>query len=169
MYALLRIAALIVLILLIPFICWVFFVSFTKRESSMWFGARPSTLGVTDGKLAGPKRTPNSVVSEGIVASHPAYIAPIAFAGDPREAMAKLLTVLQAMPDVTIVTANETYVYCEFRTPKMRYTDDLEARIDEASSVIHIRSASRIGKRDFDVNRKRVETIRGLLDRKSVV
>jgi uncharacterized protein (DUF1499 family) len=161
MLALLRIFGLILLILLIPFILWIAFVNFTKRESSMWFGGRPSTLGVHDGKLSGPKkRTPNSVVSEGIEPTHPAYIAPIAFTGDPRVAMAKLLTVLQAMKDVTLVKAEETYVYAEFRTPKMRYVDDFEARLDASASVIHVRSASRLGKRDFNVNRNRVEAIR---------
>ncbi|TAG79655.1 MAG: DUF1499 domain-containing protein [Burkholderiales bacterium] len=127
----------------------------------MWFAGRPSTLGVHDGKLSGPKkRTPNSVVSEGIEPTHPAYIAPIAFTGDPRAAMAKLLTVLQAMKDVTLVKAEETYVYAEFRTPKMRYVDDFEARLDASASLIHVRSASRLGKRDFNVNRNRVEAIR---------
>ena len=42
----------------------------------------------------------------------------------------------------------------------MRYTDDFEARVDAAANVIHVRSASRLGKRDFDFNRQRVETIR---------
>jgi uncharacterized protein (DUF1499 family) len=161
MIALLRIFALALLVLLVLFGIWVTFVNVTRRESSMWFAGRPSTLGVHDGKLSGPKkRTPNSVVSEGIEPTHPAYIAPIAFTGDARAAMAKLLTVLQAMKDVTLVKAEETYVYAEFRTPKMRYVDDFEARVDAAASVIHVRSASRLGKRDFNVNRNRVEAIR---------
>jgi uncharacterized protein (DUF1499 family) len=161
MLALLRIFGLILLIVLIPFILWIAYVNFAKRESSMWYGGRPSTLGLQDGKLSGPKkRTPNSVVSEGIEPTHPAYIAPIAFTDDPRAAMAKLLTVLQSMKGVTLHTAAETYVCAEFRTPKMRYVDDFEARLDAAASVIHVRSASRLGRRDFDVNRNRVEALR---------
>ena len=42
----------------------------------------------------------------------------------------------------------------------MRYTDDFEARVDSEANVIHVRSASRLGKRDFDVNRQRVDAIR---------
>ncbi len=127
----------------------------------MWYAGRPSTLGVREGKLCGPKqRTPNSVVSEGIESTHPAYIEPIAFTGDPRAAMAKFLATLQSMKDATLVKAEETYVYAEFRTPKMRYVDDFEARLDAGASVIHVRSASRLGKRDFNVNRARVERIR---------
>lgn len=161
MLALLRIFGLVLLCVIALFVVWVAFVNLTRRESSMWYGGRPSTLGVHDGKLGGPKkRTPNSVVSEGIDPAHPAYIAPIAFTGDPRAAMAKFITVVQAMRDVTLIKAEETYLYAEFRTPKMRYVDDFEARLDAAASVIHVRSASRLGKRDFNVNRNRVEALR---------
>jgi uncharacterized protein (DUF1499 family) len=161
MLALLRIFGLILLCIIILFAIWVAFVNFARRENSMWYGGRPSTLGVHDGKLSDPKkRTPNSVVSEGIEPTHPAYIAPIAFTGDPRAAMAKLITVIESMSHATLVKSEETYVYAEFRTPKMRYVDDFEARLDPAANVIHVRSASRLGKRDFNVNRNRVEAIR---------
>ncbi|MGL4230322.1 MAG: DUF1499 domain-containing protein [Casimicrobium sp.] len=161
MLALLRIFGLVLLCIIILFAIWVAFVNLTRREKSMWYGGRPSTLGVHEGKLSGPKkRTPNSVVSEGVEPTHPAYIAPIAFTGDPRAAMAKFITVLESMNNATIVKAEETYVYAEFRTPKMRYVDDFEARLDVATSVIHVRSASRVGKKDFNVNRNRVEALR---------
>jgi uncharacterized protein (DUF1499 family) len=160
MIALLRIFAFGLLIVLAAFLLWVVIVNFTKRESSMWFGGRPSSLGLTDGKLSGPKKTPNSVVSEGIEASHLAYIAPIAFTGDAVAAMKKLVSAVETMRDVTVIQNDGNYFYAEFRTPKMRYVDDFEARVDAAASVIHVRSASRLGKRDFDVNRGRVEAIR---------
>jgi uncharacterized protein (DUF1499 family) len=161
MLALLRIFGLVLLCIIILFVAWVVFVNLTRRENSMWYGGRPSTLGVQEGKLSGPKkRTPNSVVSEGIEPTHPAYIVPIAFTGDPRAAMAKLITTIESMSGATIVKAEETYLCAEFRTPKMRYVDDFEARVDAAASVIHVRSASRLGKKDFNVNRNRVEAIR---------
>jgi uncharacterized protein (DUF1499 family) len=160
MLALLRIVALALLCVVVAFLLWVVFVNFTKRESSMWFGGRPSNLGLINGKLSGPKKTPNSVVSEGIEQSHPAFVAPIPFTGSANAAMARLLAVLQAMPDITIVKADENYVYAEFRTPKMRFVDDFEARIDAINNMIQVRSASRLGKRDFNVNRNRVEAIR---------
>jgi uncharacterized protein (DUF1499 family) len=160
MFAIFRIAALVLLFVVVAFLLWVAFVNFTKRESSMWFGGRPSGLGVKEGKLTGPKQTPNSVVSEGIAQTHPAFIAPIPFTGPASAAMAKLLTILQATPDVTIIKADENYVHAEFRTPRMRYCDDFEARVDAINSMIQVRSASRVGKRDFDVNRNRVEMLR---------
>jgi uncharacterized protein (DUF1499 family) len=161
MLALLRIFGLVLLCIVILFVAWITFVNLTRRENSMWYGGRPSTLGVHEGKLSGPKtKTPNSVVSEGIEPTHPAYITPIAFTGDPRVAMAKFITVIESMSNATIVKAEETYLYAEFRTLKMRYVDDFEARLDAAASVIHVRSASRVGKKDFNVNRNRVEALR---------
>ena len=42
----------------------------------------------------------------------------------------------------------------------MRFVDDVEFRHDSAGQVIHVRSASRLGRRDFGVNRERIEAIR---------
>ena len=160
MIVLLRIFGLLLLAILVLFGLWLAFVNLTGREKSMWFGGRPSTLGVKGDKLSGPRSTPNSVVSEGIESTHPAYVAPIAFTGDPKAALAKLGTVLQALDRVTIIKVDETYLYAEFRSKTLGYVDDFEARVDPAASVIHVRSSSRLGYGDKDFNRSRVEMIR---------
>jgi uncharacterized protein (DUF1499 family) len=160
MFIVFRVAALVLLFIIVAFLLWVVFVNFTKRESSMWFSGCPSTLGLINGKLGGPKKTPNSVVSEGIDSAHPAFVGPIPFVGNADAALVKLLASLQSMKNVTIVKAEGAYVHAEFRTPTMRYVDDFEARVDASQSVIHVRSAARVGKRDFNVNRNRVEAIR---------
>ena len=160
MLVLLRVFAFLLLAVLIVFGLWLAFVNLTGRENSMWFGGRPSTLGVKDGKLSGPRKTPNNVVSEGIESTHPAYVAPIAFTGDPRAALAKLGAVLQALDRVTIIKVEETYLYAEFRSKTLGYVDDFEARVDSAASVIHVRSSSRLGYSDKGYNRSRVELIR---------
>lgn len=160
MMVVLRVVALLLLLVVTAFLLWVLFVNFTGRESSRWFGSRPSTLGVRDGKLAPPKRTPNSVVSEGIDPAHPAYVAPISYSGDPSEAMARLGAVLQRMGGVTLIRVEPTYLYAECRTKTMRFVDDFEARIDPVAHVIHVRSASRLGRSDLGVNRARVELVR---------
>ena len=160
MLVLLRVFAFLLLAVLIVFGLWLTFVNLTGRENSMWFGGRPTTLGVKEGKLAGPRKTPNSVVSEGIESTHPAYVAPIAFTGDPRAALAKLGAVLQALDRVTLIKVEETYLYAEFRSKTLGYVDDFEARVDAAASVIHVRSSSRLGYSDKGFNRSRVELIR---------
>ena len=45
----------------------------------------------------------------------------------------------------------------------MRFVDDVEFWADPASGVVHVRSASRVGRKDFGVNRARIEAIRGRL------
>ena len=155
-----RVLALVVLFAVAAVLLWMVVVNLAKREDSMWYGGRPSTLGVTQGKLSGPKQTPNSVVSDGVAATHPAYVAPIPFTGDPTVAMTKLAGIVKAMDGATVINVDDAYLYAEFRSKTMRYTDDFEARVDAAANVIHVRSASRLGKRDFDVNRQRVESIR---------
>ena len=155
-----RVLALAVLFIISIFLVWVVVVNVIKREDSMWYGGRPSTLGIKEGKLSGPKQTPNSVVSDSVATTHPAYIAPIAFTGDATAAMSKLTAIVKSMEGATLIEATDAYLCAEFKSKTMRYTDDFEARVDSAANVIHVRSASRLGKRDFDVNRQRVDAIR---------
>ena len=160
MMVLVRVFGLLLLAVLLVFGLWLAFVNVTGRENSIWFGGRPSTLGVKDGELSGPRSTPNSVASEGIASTHRAYVEPIAFTGDPRAALAKLGNVLQALDRVTIIKVEAAYLYAEFRSKTLGYVDDFEARVDPAHSVIHVRSASRLGYGDKGFNRSRVEMIR---------
>ena len=55
------------------------------------------------------------------------------------------------------------YVYAEFRSKLLGFVDDVELLFDEQAGVFHVRSASRLGRRDFGVNRKRVEALRSRL------
>lgn len=52
-----------------------------------------------------------------------------------------------------------SYLHATFTSPVFRYVDDVELRLDEDHGLIHIRSASRVGRSDFGVNRKRIEHI----------
>ena len=53
----------------------------------------------------------------------------------------------------------DSYLHAEFTSMVFRFVDDVEARLDEASGQIHLRSASRIGHSDFGANRRRTENI----------
>jgi uncharacterized protein (DUF1499 family) len=46
----------------------------------------------------------------------------------------------------------------------MRYVDDVEFTFDEKAGLLHVRSASRLGRRDFGVNRARVEALRARIE-----
>jgi uncharacterized protein (DUF1499 family) len=40
-----------------------------------------------------------------------------------------------------------------------RFVDDVELAVDPAEHVVHFRSASRVGRSDFGVNRRRMEEL----------
>jgi uncharacterized protein (DUF1499 family) len=120
---------------------------------------RPTNLGVNDGRLAPCKRTPNCVSSQADPGDREHYVAPIAFRGS----MDELRRAVQSMERASVVSAREDYLYAEFRTRLMRYVDDVELYYDQPGGLVHVRSASRLGRRDFGVNRKRVEALRALI------
>jgi uncharacterized protein (DUF1499 family) len=59
-----------------------------------------------------------------------------------------------------IITRDAGYLYAESSTPLLKFTDDLEFWLDRPAGVIQLRSASRLGRKDFNVNRERIEKIR---------
>jgi uncharacterized protein (DUF1499 family) len=118
---------------------------------------RPSNLGVRDGRLAPCKRSPNCVSSQADPLDKEHYIAPIAYAGT----MEALREAIAGLSLATLVKAEGNYLYAEFRTPFLRFVDDVEFLKD--GEVLHVRSASRLGRRDFKANRNRVEQLRSFL------
>lgn len=128
-------------------------------------GKPPTDLGVRDGRLKAPAITPNSVSSQaGLYPDHPqrryAEVAPFSYTGDGKAAMDRLATLLEASARCTLVTRQPAYLYAQCSTRWLRFTDDLELYLDEAAQVIHVRSSSRLGRKDFGVNRARVEALR---------
>ena len=128
-------------------------------------GTPPTNLGVKDGRFKPPSKTPNSVSSQAdLHPDHPqkdfARIAPIKFTGDGAAAMQKLAGVLKGMDRMTIVKQEPDYLYATQNTTLMKYTDDVEFYLDKAAGAIQVRSSSRLGRKDFDVNRARIEAVR---------
>jgi len=78
----------------------------------------------------------------------------------PEEARVRLLNIVRNMPRTKIITADNDYIYAEFRTATMRFVDDVEFYIDAQHQVIHFRSASRLGYSDLGLNRRRMQAIR---------
>jgi uncharacterized protein (DUF1499 family) len=119
---------------------------------------RPTNLGVNGGRLARCRRTPNCVSSQADPADAEHYIAPIRFRGD---AMAAVRRAVAAMPRAVVISEEKNYLYAEFRSRLLGYVDDVEFFYD--GTAIQVRSAARLGRRDFGVNRKRVEKLRALI------
>lgn len=121
--------------------------------------------GVVDGRLADCPSSPNCVCSEDRDASH--AIEPLAVPAADGPPMARLLEVLADWPRVTVVQTTDTYVHATFTTRWLRFTDDVEFRLDASGALIHVRSASRIGYSDLGTNRALVEALRTALAQRS--
>lgn len=135
----------------------------TATGDTMFAGKRPDYLGVKDGNLPRIKRTPNNVSSQADPSDSEHSIAPIRFKGSAVEAMAAVRKAVESMERATVVRHEGNYVYAEFKSKLLGFVDDVEFTHDEKAGVIHVRSASRLGRRDFGVNRARVEALRAKL------
>jgi uncharacterized protein (DUF1499 family) len=115
-------------------------------------------LGVANGRLQPCPDSPNCVSTQATDELH--AIEPIAYDGETAAAHATLLAILQADPSFTILTDSPTYIHAEAQTAVWRFIDDVEFTFDESASLIHFRSASRLGYGDADANRQRMEAVR---------
>ncbi len=138
-------------------------------QAGLFEGTAPTDLGVRDGKLKAPSARPNSVSSQASLwtdqpQAQAAQIAPLALqGGDGPATMAALLQVVRAAPGAVVMQAGPNYIYAQFTTPLMKYTDDVEFWLDPAAAVVQVRSASRLGESDLGTNRQRIEAIRAHL------
>jgi uncharacterized protein (DUF1499 family) len=132
-------------------------------------GTPPTDLGVRDGKLKPPSMTENSVSSQAsLYPDHPqrkyAEIAPLPVKGEGPATIAQIKAIVEGMDGAKAVKSEPGYLYAQFTTKLMRYVDDVEFWFDPAANVIQVRSASRVGRGDLGVNRKRIEAVRAKLD-----
>lgn len=103
-------------------------------------------------------QSPNCVSSQSW--SPDQRVEPLAFAGDPGEALDRLAELVEAEPGARVVERRGILLRAEYRSRIFGFTDDLSLLADEAGGVIHVRSASRIGWSDLGVNRRRVDALR---------
>lgn len=131
-------------------------------QMGIFSGKRPDNLGVTDGRLAPVREQLTNAVSSFATTEYH-RIDPLPAGPDPRATFARLERIVDTEPGAAIVEATPVYLYTEFESKALRFVDDVEFLLDEAAGLIHVRSASRLGRNDLGVNRKRIETIRAKL------
>ncbi|CAH1385233.1 DUF1499 domain-containing protein [Candidatus Nitrotoga sp. M5] len=142
-------------------------VTIIAGQAGLFNGKRPTDLGLHDGKLKAPlAKSFNSISSQAAQHPHSDYhiIAPLTYQGDGKAAFVKLTNIVRNMNNTTVIVAEPTYLYAEFRSSLMKFTDDVEFALDDQAGVINMRSASRLGKKDFGTNRKRLEAIRAAFE-----
>ena len=113
-------------------------------------------LGANNGKLLPCPSAPHCVSSTDEGSDK--YIAPIAVTS--QQQWLYLQKLLLATPRTALVARDTNYLHVVTSTAIMRYKDDIELLYSPVNKSVDVRSSSRIGYYDFEVNRERIETLR---------
>ena len=138
-------------------------------QAGLLRGTRPSDIGVNNHLLKAPGANSQNVVSsQAALHPHTGYhiIAPLKLRGDPAIEFARLQKIVAGMPGSQIITSRPDYFHAEFETKMLKFIDDVEFLLDADNGEIQMRSASRVGRKDFGVNRARLEQVRSAFDAK---
>ena len=122
------------------------------------FAGEPPSLGLQNNQLNSCPETPNCVLSQNPDDSH--AIEPIPYTQNTQEARETLLKVLTVVPRTTVIENKNDYIRVEFQTNLMGFIDDGEFYFPSNEKLIHVRSASRMGESDLNLNHRRIEQIR---------
>ncbi|WP_414530391.1 DUF1499 domain-containing protein [Nodularia chucula] len=144
------------LLRIINFVIFVTLISGFILPGSSWADA--SNLGVKNGHLSPCPASDNCVVSQDADAKH--AIDPIEYHVDRDTARETLLKVLSVVPRTEVIEQTDNYIHALSKSRIFKFVDDVEFYLPADESVIHTRSASRVGESDLGVNRRRVEQIR---------
>lgn len=118
-------------------------------------------LGVEQGKLTQCPSKPNCVNSQAGNSEH--FIESINVNKTQLETKNLLLKVISDRKNTVLKEVRDDYIKVEFLSKIFGFTDDVEFYfpvINSNTTIVHVRSASRVGYSDFGVNRKRIEAIR---------
>jgi len=116
--------------------------------------------GSAEKKLPVCAKTPNCVSSQASILDRQHYIEPFKLKGDVDTAWETFKKILREQDRVAISHESHDSLHAETASLMFRFVDDIDAILDSRASLIHIRSASRVGHHDFGVNRKRMEKLR---------
>ncbi|MCB4791502.1 MAG: DUF1499 domain-containing protein [Elusimicrobia bacterium] len=119
--------------------------------------------GLVSKRLKPCPHTPNCVCSE--YENNPGFIKAFYFEGPAEKEWDRIKRNIIGSGG-RILVEEDAYIWSIFKTRVFRFTDDVEFRLDAKGKAIHVRSASRIGKGDLGANRKRIEKLRLLFNKK---
>lgn len=123
--------------------------------------------GLVDGKLRLCPDAPHCVSSDATDSGH--QIAALAINGDASVAWSALKAHLTKAPHVVIVEEKDGYLHATATSAMMGFVDDFEFVLRADKNEMGMRSSSRIGYYDFNVNRTRLEGVRSALQAKGVL
>lgn len=116
----------------------------------------PDSLGLTAQNTLQPcPASPNCACSEEAHADR--QVEPLPYVGTPEYTRDVFRQFIETRRGVTIRTVEADYVHATVATRLLGFVDDVEARFDDEARVIHLRSASRVGRSDLGANRRRLQ------------
>lgn len=134
------------------------------------------SLGVTAGNLTTCPETPNCVSTQAPASDETHYVEPIsleAIAGSTETgtgeaslgeaALRRAAEWIESQPRGDVVVREPGYLRAVFSSRIFGFKDDLELFVPEGASVLHLRSAARVGQSDMGVNRQRYQALREAL------
>ena len=116
--------------------------------------SRPAS-GLVGGRLRPCPTTDNCVCSQDSGETH--SISPLVVTGDPDEAFARLVGRLDTRYELLLL--EDSYAHLEVSN-WLGMRGDLELMLERETGLVHVRSASRVGRVDLGANRRRVEALR---------
>lgn len=116
----------------------------------------PHELYAVSGRFAGCSEAPSCVSSVAEDDDH--RVPALGYTSDPYFAMLMLEELVTRMGG-RIDHESPNYLHAVFESPVMRFRDDLELLV-LPNGRVEVRSAARLGYKDFGVNRARVEELR---------
>ena len=122
-----------------------------------------------EAKLFSCPESPNCVSTEVDEKDNIHYVAPFEAIDGSEATWEKIRKTVLDMPRTDIVEESNFYFRAEVTSLVFRFVDDLDVSFCPETKIISIKSASRVGYSDFDVNRKRVENLRVLLSDQSIL
>lgn len=117
--------------------------------------------GLQDQQLIPCPDKPNCVNSE-FPEDNAHYTTPLLIEDDWSNLQIELRQVIR-QDGGSVQTTSALYLAAEYRSNWFGFVDDLEFRYDPAQKLLHIRSASRVGYSDLDVNRERVSRLKAVI------
>jgi len=130
-------------------------------------GTPPDNIGIVNSMLTPCPESPNCVSSDSLDESH--YVPAFKLEANAELVWSEIKVYLQAQHNMEIMTETTDYLYVESTSSLMRFVDDFELHLRLKDGIIAVRSASRLGKSDFGVNKQRVDDLYKALNDKGLV
>ncbi len=119
---------------------------------------RPNNLGIVEAKLSPCPDKPNCVSS--FAASEDEHFLPaIKIISNKERAHLKISGILTKNGSAKIISTTADYIHAEYTSSVFKFVDDVEFYFG-IDQLVHFKSASRTGRSDLGVNKKRMEEIR---------